>query len=282
MELIRNIKEMQSRSDQLRKQGKTISFVPTMGALHEGHLSLCRIAKQQSDSLVLSIFVNPAQFAANEDLNSYPKDYNADEKMAKNEGVDILFYPDADEMYPSNYKTWVQIHDLDQILCGKSRPDHFRGVSTVMAKLLNIVKANTLIMGQKDAQQAAIIQQMMIDLNIDTKLILAPTTREKDGLAMSSRNTYLTKESRKSAPALFNSLNRIANGIKINRTRFHQILNDEKMILQDKENIKVDYLEALTYPKLQPITKKNEKILIAGAVYLANVRLIDNIIIEQE
>ena len=268
--------------EQLRLDGKRIGFVPTMGALHEGHLSLCHIAKKHSDMLVMSIFVNPTQFTPNEDLDKYPRDFAADEAKAAEAGVDIIFYPTAEQMYPKGYKSWVNIEGLSDILCSKSRPLHFRGVTTIVSKLLNIIRPHIMVIGQKDAQQTALLQQMATDLNIDTEIIAAPIIREKDGLAMSSRNVYLKTNEREKALILSKSLKNIKNSLLSGKIELNSALNDARKIIEGTDGIRLDYLEAHTWPSLEPVKNLNGKILIAGAIFLANVRLIDNIIVGQE
>ena len=206
MQVIERIKEMQEVSSKLRQEGKSIGFVPTMGALHEGHLSLVRMARKDNDIVVVSVFVNPTQFGPNEDFEKYPRDFEGDRKKLEKENVDIVFYPHADEMYPPNYKTYVEVEDITTRLCGAFRPGHFRGVTTVVTKLFNIVKPTRAYFGKKDYQQFKVIKRMVEDLNMDIEIIPGEIVREPDGLAMSSRNQYLSPEERKDALALYNSL----------------------------------------------------------------------------
>jgi pantoate--beta-alanine ligase len=206
MKIITKITDMQEQADRLRRQGKKIGLVPTMGYLHEGHLSLVREAQKHSDLVVMSIFVNPTQFGPNEDLEDYPRDFDWDAELARTAGCDIIFYPDVSEIYPGNYLTSVIVEKITKVLCGVSRPTHFRGVTTIVAKLFNIVKPHIAVFGQKDAQQAIVIKKMVVDLNYDIEIIVAPIIREADGLAMSSRNTYLTLGQRKQAAVLYQSL----------------------------------------------------------------------------
>lgn len=282
MKIIHDIHEMQKHAEALRSAGKTIAFVPTMGALHEGHLSLCRTGRKKADVLIMSIFVNPAQFAPGEDLDKYPRDLKADEEKARRENVDLIFYPEETEMYKSGHRTWVTVEELSEILCGRSRPTHFRGVTTIVTKLLNILKPHYMVMGQKDAQQAAIIQRMISDLNINTELLIAPVVREEDGLAMSSRNVYLTSRERKNALILSRTLKDLKNDLENDRNNIDDKIAGARHRISAAEGIKLDYLEARSWPGLSENLPEKGKFLIAGAIFLANVRLIDNIIIGQE
>ena len=193
MRIFRTVKEVKNVVNILRKSGKTIGFVPTMGYLHEGHLSLARKSVSENDITIMSIFVNPTQFGPNEDLDKYPRDFERDEKLAEGAGVTYIFYPDVKEMYPDGYNTYVEVNDITKILCGKSRPTHFKGVTTVVCKLFNIINPDKAYFGQKDAQQVIVIKKMVRDLNMDLEIVVCPIVREEDGLAMSSRNSYLDK-----------------------------------------------------------------------------------------
>ncbi len=281
MKIIRTVREMQQEAESIRNSGKTIGFVPTMGYLHEGHLSLLRIAKQQSDILVLSIYVNPTQFAPNEDLDKYPRNFERDEQLAQSEGVDIIFYPDNTEIYPEGFQTWVEVENLPIALCGQSRPHHFRGVTTICAKLFLAVKPHIAVFGQKDFQQARIIQQMVKDLNMDLKIIVGPIVRESDGLAMSSRNKYLSKKEREDALSLSEALemgrNLILQGEKAT-TKIKQTMADH---MNQKANIKIDYIEIVDTKTLRTVERIETKTLIALAVFAGKTRLIDNIVMEK-
>ena len=200
MKILRSVKTAQSVTSKLRTQKKIIGFVPTMGYLHEGHISLMKNARKKCDVLIVSIFVNPLQFGPNEDFEKYPRNFKRDEQLCKTAGVDYVFYPDKNELYPEGYSTFVNVENITDNLEGEIRPGHFRGVTTVVLKLFNIIQPHISVFGQKDAQQAAVIKKMVTDLNIDIKIIIAPTRREKDGLAMSSRNVYLTVPQRNDAP----------------------------------------------------------------------------------
>jgi len=282
MKIITSVTEMQRLADRLRRDGKIIGLVPTMGYLHEGHLSLVREAKQRCDVAVMSIYVNPTQFAANEDLEAYPRDLERDVELAKTVGCDIVFHPQSREMYPDGYLTYVQVEEITRVLCGKSRPIHFRGVTTIVAKLFHIVKPHVAVFGQKDAQQAIVIRRMVDDLNFDVEIVVAPIVRERDGLAMSSRNTYLSPGQRNQAvalnQALFMAKEEIEEGErdsaalkKIIRTRLSQLPESE-----------IDYIEIVDARNLRPIKKLSGEVLIALAVKIGTTRLIDNFLIEVE
>jgi len=232
----------QKKFELLRLKGQTISFVPTMGFLHEGHLTLLREGRKRSDRLVLSIFVNPTQFGPGEDLDAYPRDTENDLALAEAEGVDVVFMPGPDELYGEKFQTYVQLEKLPRHLCGNSRPTHFRGVATVVTKLFNIIKPHTAIFGQKDFQQLAIIRQMVLDLNFDIDVIGVPTVREEDGLAMSSRNAYLTPDQRSSASCLFKSLNNASSFIKSGETNASSIIQKTIEYLNAYKSIRVDYV----------------------------------------
>ena len=277
MQIIRKIEKMQRIADNLRRQNKIIGFVPTMGYLHKGHLNLVKLAKEKSDIVVMSIYVNPTQFGPNEDFSKYPRNFERDEKLAKEEGVDIIFYPRS--MYKNNL-TFVNVEKITKILCGASRPIHFRGVATIVTKLFNIVKPHYAVFGQKDAQQAAVIQKLIDDLDFDIKLILSPIIREDDGLAVSSRNVNLTKENRRNAPILYKSLCYIKEQIDQGKTDLIQLIKQARKMIDDIPNAKIDYYSAVSYPELKSVSKLEQKTLIALAVNFGNVRLIDNIIIE--
>jgi len=279
MKIIKTISEMQMTADDFHRQGKIIGLVPTMGYLHEGHLQLVRILRPQCDVLVISIFVNPIQFAPTEDLDKYPRDFERDEQLCRSEKVDIIFYPDNLEMYPQPFHTFINVEKLSEGLCGASRPGHFRGVATVVAKLFNIVKPQLAIFGEKDYQQLMVIKQMVKDLNFDITIHSAPIVREADGLAMSSRNKYLSPEERKAAPLIYQSL-------LTARTLYQQGMDDpeeitEKMIsiLQKIPRLKVDYISFVDSQTLWPVTKIKGEVLVALAVYIGQTRLIDNIVI---
>lgn len=278
MKVIKSISEMKQWSDAQRSKQLRIGFVPTMGFLHEGHLSLMRIAKEKSDAVVVSIFVNPTQFAPSEDFDRYPRDLDRDSALCEKEGISVIFSPSSEDMYPENHRTYVITDQLSQILCGKSRPTHFKGVTTIVCKLFNIVKPHIAIFGQKDAQQAIILKRMIDDLNMDIEMIIAPIVREPDGLAMSSRNKYLSENERREATLLYQSLKMAEKEfgkIKIK----NKIKNKMVKMIEENSSGRIDYVEIVDGETLAEPTQKSKRILIALAVYFDQTRLIDNILI---
>ncbi len=282
MKLIESISEMQDLSRQWRCQGQTVGFVPTMGALHQGHLSLIRVAKRESQKVVVSIFVNPTQFGPGEDYNSYPRRLEQDLQLCQQEGVDAVFAPKTEEMYPEGFATKVEVSRLTEHLCGAFRPGHFAGVATVVVKLFNAVLPDTAVFGMKDAQQFFVIKRMVQDLNMPIRIVPGPTIREKDGLAMSSRNAYLTPEQRKQAPVLYRAL------LLAEELVFSRGLRDvEKLtqqmtafISQEAPDMKVQYIQAVDTENLQPLSTLKGEVLLAAAVFLGKARLIDNIVLK--
>ncbi|WP_448521665.1 pantoate--beta-alanine ligase [Pseudothermotoga sp.] len=279
MKLIESVSNMKQLAESERAAEKTIGFVPTMGYLHEGHLSLVRRCREENDVVVVSIFVNPTQFGPNEDYASYPRDLKRDLSMLELENVDYVFVPTVDEMYPTNYSTYVVEESLSKYLCGRSRPTHFKGVCTVVTKLFNIVKPHRAYFGQKDAQQFRIIRRMVRDLNMDVELIECPIVREPDGLAMSSRNVYLAGEERKQALALYQSL-KIAEQLYRSGERDASRIK-EKMLehFAKFDLVKVDYVEIVDEETLQPVERLEGKALVAVAAWVGKARLIDNTIL---
>lgn len=278
MRIIKTSKGMQRFSDNMRKKGKTIGFVPTMGYFHDGHLALMKAAKQECDSVVISIFVNPMQFGPKEDFKSYPRDIKRDFKMARSVGVDIVFMPKTNKMYEKDFSTIVDIPGrLTGSLCGLSRKGHFKGVTTVVAKLFNIVKPNIAYFGAKDAQQCVVIKQMVKDLNFDIKIKVIPTVREKGGLAMSSRNSYLSNEERKKAVVLYQSLKLAQKMIANDERSAAKIIKAMHKKISEVPVAKIDYISVVNSETLERIGKITGKILIALAVYVGKARLIDNI-----
>ncbi len=269
---------MQQTAERLRSQGK-VGFVPTMGALHEGHLALVRRARRLADFVVVSIFVNPLQFGPREDFRSYPRDFKQDRKLLQDLGVDVIFYPDAREMYRPGFASYVEVKGLTRELCGRSRPGHFRGVTTVVAKLFNIVKPHIAVFGQKDAQQALVIKRMVRDLNFDLKVVVVPTVREPDGLAMSSRNVYLTPAQRRQAPVLYQSLQLAARLIRSGVTDAGRVRQAMRRLISRQPAARIDYIQIVDAEKLKPVRQIQGKVLVALAVYFGHARLIDNIII---
>jgi len=288
MKILRSVKQTQALTAKLRKKN-IISFVPTMGYLHDGHLSLIKEAKKRSDIVFVSIFVNPLQFGPKEDLSRYPRDFGRDEILCRNSGVDYIFYPDVKELYPEGYSTYVNEEKASAGLEGKVRPGHFRGVTTIVLKLFNIVQPHISVFGQKDAQQAAVIGKMTDDLNVNTKLIIAPTIREKDGLALSSRNVYLTEEQRLDAPYLYKALQYGKRKLTYkNYNRDIEFIKKQmyKLIKSRSTVTKIDYISfnnnrtLETISSLKQIFDKTE-VLISLAVRFGKVRLIDNIVIKR-
>lgn len=279
VKVIDNIQRMSMLSKILRKEGKTIGFVPTMGYLHDGHMSLVRAARQHTDVVVISIFVNPAQFGPGEDLEKYPKDIKRDEEMAGLAGADILFCPSVAEMYPEGYATYINVERLTETLCARSRPGHFRGVATVVAKLFGIIKPDIAYFGQKDAQQASVIKKMVEDLNIDLDIKVQPIVREKDGIAMSSRNVYLSEAERKEAVCLKEALDKAERDIKSGERDPGKIMKSMKELIASKATAKIDYIEMVDLKNMRPIAPLSGEILIAMAVFIGKTRLIDNAIV---
>lgn len=279
MKIITRVDQMRKTARRLKSKGKTIGFVPTMGFLHQGHLSLVRESLRRADATVVSIFVNPAQFGPGEDLKDYPRDLKKDSELLKKEGVDYLFVPEAADMYPEGYKTYVEVHDLQNKLCGRSRPTHFRGVCTVVLKLFNIVNPDFSFFGQKDAQQAIIIKRMVRDFNSDVKVEVLPTVREKDGLALSSRNIYLNEEQRKAALVLSKSLKEAEAMVRKGERNAAAILNRMREIIGKEPLARIDYTEIVDTEELNPITRVEKQALAAVAIFLGKARLIDNTIL---
>jgi len=279
MTIVTSIEEMQAASKKEKAAGRTIGLVPTMGFLHEGHLSLVRAARKKADVAVVSIFVNPTQFGPREDFLTYPRDFERDAGMLEKEGVDYIFHPEAAEMYPEGYKTYVEVRDLEDKLCGKSRPGHFRGVCTVVHKLFQIVGPDWAFFGQKDAQQAIILQKMAGDLNLAVKIEVAPIVREPDGLAMSSRNTYLNPDERKAALVLSQSLREAEQAVRGGERRAEAVLGRIRETVGQQPLARIDYAEAVNTEDLSPVTEIVRGTLIALAVYIGKTRLIDNIVI---
>lgn len=278
MLLVKKIARLKKIVTREKKRGKVVGFVPTMGFLHEGHLSLVRIARRKSDLLVVSIFVNPTQFAPHEDLKRYPRNLEKDMRLLRNEQVDLIFYPDTRQMYPHRYATYVEVEDLTRVLCGVSRPHHFRGVTTIVLKLFNIVQPHIAVFGKKDYQQAVIIKRMVKDLDLDVRIVLGKIVREKDGLAMSSRNIYLSKDERRDAVVLYKALQWIRQAYtKGLRNRITALARIRALIRQ--RGGKIDYVEAVDKDTLLPVTRLRKGTLIALAVYFGRTRLIDNTIL---
>ncbi|MHB8841486.1 MAG: pantoate--beta-alanine ligase [Candidatus Aquicultor sp.] len=278
---IRTIRELRSALKEERARGKKIGFVPTMGYLHEGHLTLMREAKRLADVVVVSIFVNPTQFGPNEDLDKYPRDIEGDRGKAARAGVDFLFVPETQEMYPEGYSTSVEVvGNMTHVLCGRSRPGHFKGVATVVSKLLNIVEPDIALFGTKDWQQLAVIKRMVCDLNMDIEIVGVPTVREDDGLALSSRNTYLSLEERKAALALSRALRLAQDMVHRGKTNAREIAAELKETIENERLIELEYLEICDPESLSPVERIEGDTLIAIAARVGKTRLIDNALIK--
>jgi pantoate--beta-alanine ligase len=278
MEVIKTIKEMKEFSSQARRAGKTIAFVPTMGYFHDGHLSLMREGRRRGHLLIISLFVNPTQFGPNEDFKNYPRDFERDSKMAEEVGVDVLFAPEASDMYPLNHQTIVRVEKVTQNLCGRSRPIHFQGVTTVVMMLFEIVMPHVAIFGEKDYQQLVTIQQMVRDLHMSVEVVGMPTVREADGLAMSSRNAYLLPEERKAALSLYRSLQKAKELLQKGERKAERILHEMKGIFQSEPLVRIDYVQICDATTLQDVDRIEGDVVVALAAYLGKTRLIDNLV----
>ncbi len=283
MRTVKSVREMQAICRALRRTGKRIGFVPTMGYLHDGHISLVRCAKKENDVVVMSIFVNPTQFGPNEDFERYPRDLKRDSEIAKKEKVDFLFVPQVSDMYPEGFSTYVEVEGLTEGLCGARRPGHFRGVATVVTKLLNIVQPHRAYFGKKDFQQLKVIERLVKDLNFDVEVVGCPIVREEDGLAKSSRNVYLSAEERKSATSLYRALKLAKKMFDEGERDAEKIKSEmEKFILSHPHVKKIDYIEIVDVDSLKPVKSLKEGDLIALAVFVGNTRLIDNWVVGEE
>jgi pantoate--beta-alanine ligase len=277
VKIIRSPKQMQRICGELKKGHKVIGFVPTMGYLHEGHLSLIRIAKNKSDVVIASVFVNPTQFGPMEDFDRYPRDFKRDRLLLRRAGCDFLFAPSAQTMYPEGYLTYVDIERITASLEGAVRPGHFKGVTTIVAKLFNIVQPDVAIFGQKDAQQAVVLRKMADDLNYGMKMIIAPTIREKDGLALSSRNAYLSKAERRQATVLYQALQEARKSIRRRERSAKKIADRMRTLISQQPLAELDYIAITGAGTLAPLNKLKGEILISLAVRFGKTRLIDNI-----
>jgi len=279
MRTINKAAEMQDAMNREKSLGKTIGFVPTMGFLHQGHLSLVRESLKKAEVTVVSIFVNPAQFGPQEDFKDYPRDIHRDFEILEKEGVDYLFVPGDEEMYPEGYKTYVEVSGLKDKLCGRSRSSHFRGVCTVILKLFNIVEPDFAFFGQKDAQQAIILKRMTADLNLKVKVEALPIVREEDGLALSSRNTYLSQEERRAALVLSKSLDEARQMVENGERDAGRIVNGMREMIDREPLARIDYVEIVDMDNLDPVNNIEKEALAALAVFVGKVRLIDNTIL---
>ena len=279
MREIKKLQEMYLYSLKAKSHGKKVGLVPTMGALHEGHLSLVEEARKKCDIVVASIFVNPLQFAPSEDLARYPRNLKRDKNLLKNFAVDILFLPQAAQMFPAGFKTFVEVEELAKKLCGRTRPAHFRGVTTVVAKLFNLLNPDLAFFGEKDYQQQLIIRRMTADLNLPVEIISLPTVREFDGLAMSSRNAYLNQKERKSAAILFKALSLAQREVQGGERDLNKLLFRLRALIGSEPTVRLDYLAAADPATLQEVKAIRGKVLFAVAAYLGKTRLIDNLIV---
>ena len=279
MQIAYTIKEVREQVKAWKKEGLTVGLVPTMGYLHEGHASLIKKAVEDNDRVVTSIFVNPTQFAPTEDLESYPRDLEKDSRLCESLGVNLIFHPEPEEMYAPDFCTWVDMDVLSKTLCGKSRPIHFRGVCTVVSQLFNIVTPDRAYFGQKDAQQLAIIRRMVRDLNMDIEIVGCPIVREEDGLAKSSRNTYLNEEERKAALVLSQSIFLGQKMVREGETDAAKIKAAMTEKIQSEPLARIDYVEIVDGLSMQPVDTVKSPTLAAIAVYIGKTRLIDNFIV---
>ena len=279
MNIHASVDAMRAASRSVHRKGQRLGLVPTMGALHEGHLALVRAAKAQADVVAASIFVNPLQFGAGEDLISYPRTFERDCELLEKEGVELLFAPAVEQMYPEKAITYVQVEGLSEKLDGKSRPGHFRGVSTVVSKLFHILQPDLAFFGQKDAAQVAIIRRMVGDLNIPVEVVVCPIVREADGLAMSSRNAYLDAQQRKSALVLHRSLLQIEKSFQNAECKTAPLIAAGKQVLSEEPAVRLDYLEIVNPETLDPVAEVTQNSLVAIAAYVGTTRLIDNILL---
>ena len=279
MEIITDINQMQKRAEALRNSGKTIAFVPTMGCLHDGHLALMRAGRELGDVLVVSIFVNPAQFGPKEDFGSYPRNLERDSALCRQVGVDIIFHPAAEAIYPRGFQTHIEVENLSRGLCGDFRPGHFRGVATVVAKLFNIVKPHAAVFGEKDCQQLAVIRRMTADLNLDVQIVGYPTVRETDGLAMSSRNTFLSAAERQSALSLSRSLEQAQQMVREGERAPGRIEQAVRETISREPATEIEYVRVCHPESLSELKWVEDSTLLALAVRVGKTRLIDNRII---
>lgn len=280
MKIVGTVKEVREQVKEWKKQGLSVGFVPTMGYLHEGHKSLMDAARKGNDKVVVSIFVNPMQFGPTEDLATYPRDLDHDAALCESAGVDLIFHPEAEEMYKKDFCSFVDMTGLTEGLCGKTRPIHFRGVCTVVNKLFNIVTPDHAYFGQKDGQQLAVIKRMVRDLNMDIEIVGCPIVREEDGLAKSSRNTYLSPEERKAALILSKT---VALGKELAKTEkdANKVVEAMKKNIETEPLAKIDYVEAVDALSMAPVEKLEGTCMLAMAVYIGKTRLIDNTLINE-
>ncbi len=279
MKICNRIEQIRFASRKARREGNRVGLVPTMGALHEGHLSLVRAAKGKCDVVAVSIFVNPTQFGPNEDFAKYPRTFDRDCELLEKEDVDLVFAPSVEEMYPGGAVTYVTVEGMSDKLCGRSRPGHFRGVTTVVSKLFHIVEPDLAFFGQKDAAQVAIIKRMVRDLNMPVEIVVCPIVRDPDGLAMSSRNAYLTPEQRKSALVLSRAFRRVQQVFDQGERNATKLIEAGKRVIAEEPSVRLDYLEIVDPETLESVDITSSKNLIAVAAFVGTTRLIDNILL---
>jgi len=279
MKIVKTVQDMRQLSKKAKTHNKSIGLVPTMGYLHKGHLSLIHKARKDCDVVVMSIFVNPMQFAPGEDLKKYPRDFAMDRKLAERAGVDVIFYPDAKHIYTKGFSTFIDVENMDKVWEGKTRPAHFRGVCTIVGKLFNIVDPDIAYFGQKDAQQAAIIKRMVGDLDFNVSIVVVPTVREKDGLAMSSRNKYLSSEERKAALVLYRSLREAERMIKNGEKKSDNVLEHMRDVIKKEKLAYLDYVGIVNQEDFSPVSEISKTSLIIIACRIGKTRLIDNFLL---
>lgn len=281
MLIFKEIEALKKEIKKSKQSGKRIGFVPTMGNLHEGHLSLLRKCADENDVSIVSIYVNPTQFGPKEDLDKYPRTLEMDLELAKGAGADLVFLPDNSIMYRENFSTYVTEEKISKPMCGKRRPDHFRGVATVVAKLFNIVEPDTAYFGQKDAQQALLIKKMASDLNFNIKIEVLPTVREKNGLAMSSRNNYLTSDEREKASIIYKALLEAEKAFKNGEKNASKLKDLVKNIVSKEKMLKIDYIDIRSTEDLEPLEKIDRESLLAVSASIRDVHLIDNVVLSK-
>ena len=279
MKICHTIDEMRATRHAARRKGKTVGLVPTMGALHEGHLSLVRMARAQCDLVVVSIFINPLQFGPHEDLAKYPRNFDRDRDLLEREGVEVIFAPTVEEMYPAGAITYVTVEALSDKLCGRSRPGHFRGVTTVVSKLFHVVEPDQAFFGQKDAAQSVIIRRMVRDLDIPVQVVIGPIVREPDGLAMSSRNAYLDASQRLSALVLHRSLLAVQERFDRGERKVQALIEAGKQVFSEDPSVRLDYFEIVDPETLDPVDRLSHSALVAVAAFVGKARLIDNVVL---
>jgi pantoate--beta-alanine ligase len=280
MEVAKTIESVRSLVKAARSKSKKIGLVPTMGALHIGHISLINAAVEKCEFVVVSIFVNPTQFGPSEDFEKYPRPLDADLEICRKAGVEVVFAPTTDQMYPTENVTWVNVEKLTEVLCGRSRPTHFRGVTTVCAKLFNIVGPDIAFFGQKDAQQTIVIKRMVADLNMPLEIVVCPTVRQPNGLAVSSRNKYLNKQQKEDAALIYKSLQKCREIIDAGITEAEPIITQMRKILSQAPSVKIEYISIVDAETLETIDRVSRHILAAVAVRIGSSRLIDNILVD--